>query len=79
MKAPSTLFLAEGEGIEPSPFPGRGFRDRLTTLVATLLKKLAEGERIELSHDLHHGYGLASRRITALPPFRRQRLDECNV
>jgi hypothetical protein len=31
------LELAEGEGIEPSPFPGRGFRDRLSTMDATLL------------------------------------------
>jgi hypothetical protein len=28
--------LAEGKGIEPSPFPGHGFQDRLCTLHATL-------------------------------------------
>lgn len=44
--------LAEGEGIEPSSFPRRGFRDRLSTLLATLrIVILAEGRRIELLRD----------------------------
>lgn len=46
--------LAEGEGIEPSPLPGRGFQDRLSTMDATLLSSflafIAQGFQL-IMHD----------------------------
>ena len=59
--------MAEGEGIEPSSVRRRSFRDCLLTLSATLLVfwRRVSGSNTRETRGL--GYGLASRRITALP------------
>lgn len=64
------MVLAEGEGIEPLPFRGSPVFETGCRPLGTALRELAEGARIELARAVRPGYGLASRRIPALPPFR---------
>ncbi len=56
--------MAEGKGIEPSPFPGHGFQDRLRTLHATLRKDGAQAYLCSVSmHLVLEGRQLFSERL----------------